>query len=115
MTYKFFKLNNGSSIVSNVTEETKDTYTLVMPAEIVSDIIEGQPRFKVDLFAGHVKNQTVVINKSSIMFSAEPNSPLVDYYEKNILGMVPQPTTQQSPPTFQITEEQAKNLEEEQA
>ena len=50
---------------------------------------EGNPRNRVVPFTQHVKAHTVTVAKGHVIYVAEPAPLILEYYEKNILAMLP--------------------------
>ena len=86
---KFLKLTTMDEIIAQV-KEVEDGYQLVWPMRVfTSKDDDGETQNRVVPFAPHVKSHTIVVSEERVVYMADPVPSLQEYYEKNIIAMLP--------------------------
>lgn len=103
---KFIKLINGDDIVAKV-EDHGDNYRVIWPVHIYVDRTEEGLRNRVEPYTPHVLGHTFNINKSRVMFMADPIPMLEEYYVKNNASMLPPTTDSVRAPGGEVVENES--------
>lgn len=87
---KYMKLMTGDEIVGTV-EERGEQYYVKWPLRLslVIDPEEEKPKVKVEPFASQVKGHSFFVDKTKVLYVADPVTDLQSYYESTYGNMVP--------------------------
>ncbi len=91
---KFVKLTTGDEIVARTTEQ-ETHFFLEWPARVVSDNSDPTrqtPQTRVEPYTPFVKGHSIYVQKSKVVYVADPIPSLEDYYDKNYGSLAPSST-----------------------
>lgn len=101
---KYLKLINGDDLIAKV-EDHGDHFMVIWPAKIYLDNTDNGPVTRVMPYTPHVLGHSFKLNKTRLIFVADPVPSLEEYYNKNNASMLPENSDASSNDLPNITEQ----------